>query len=134
MVTARTWPAPWPRSTTPRAWSAWHREMSQVGGRVIVTLRSQQPGGALRAPGSPAVSPAELRDLDGQLNARGLVRNTRRLELIGAVVGTVNENQLDSLLASPLVEMVEADVLIPMQDNGPTVPLSLQAQRQSVRI
>jgi subtilisin len=102
--------------------------VAQVGGRVIVTLRSQQPGGALRAPGAPAVSPAELRDLDGQLNARGMIRNTKRLELVGAVAGMVDDAQLDALLASPLVELVEPDELIQMQEGGPTVPLSLRAQ------
>ncbi|MBA2291727.1 MAG: S8 family serine peptidase [Gemmatimonadales bacterium] len=86
-------------------------------GRVIVTLKSDRPGAAVRLQGEPPVSLPEQANIRARL-ARDLGLQPRGTALaIAALFATVTDQQLAALVQDPNVELVEPDVLVTLADD-----------------
>ncbi|MES2124548.1 MAG: S8 family peptidase [Gemmatimonadota bacterium] len=88
------------------------------GGRVIVTLRSTQPGNFIRLPGSPPVTGTELAAIATRIGASYRLRETGRAPFAGMIMGEISADEAVALAADPNVELVEADRLWAPTDLG----------------
>ena len=86
-------------------------------GRVIITLKSDLPGAAIRLPGEPPVSLAEQATIRARLSRDIAVQARGTAPAIAAVFATVNDQQLAELAQDPNVELVEPDVLVTLRDD-----------------
>jgi subtilisin len=90
--------------------------VAQVGGRVIVMLKSSDTRQHIVAPGTPPVQSAEMDQIQSRLTSTDALNVTGRSDLIGAVFATTDSARLEALNNDPNVLSMEADRLMFLQE------------------
>jgi minor extracellular protease Epr len=90
--------------------------VANVQGRVIITLKSDRPGAAVRLPGDPPVSLSEQATIVSRLTGELSLQPRGAAPRFAAVFATVNDAQLAALVQDRNVELVEPDVLVTLSE------------------
>lgn len=106
--------------------------VEQAGGRVIITLKSSTtPVGAMVAPGTPPVTPAEMDQISSRLRGSYEVAVRERAPFVGMLMAEVDPAQVAALANDPNVARVEADRLWELADAHEVVADRWAAYRKS---